>query len=1459
MFCGQPKHVDAMISITPSVRFHPLFAACNTSSHIFTSPPQHAQDVGCFSKSAHQPLVLSRPYSALVREKLLADRVVALGGPPPSSSSEPPTHHDDEKVQKHTAALVRAAAGEPLDAPAAQLALWALQRQARAAVAQSYVRCHAVAEVATKAPQLSPACAITVAGGSTGQHAPGITGAAAALQQLVARRQHTRVRRQNKKDIKVFEKEERKRRVDAQKQRSQRADDYFKELLAHRDEFFRFHKAKRGDARRAAAAVRLWLQDADARKEKAETKAAAARIRALKENDMDAYARLLEETKNDRLHYLINQTDSYLATINKMVDDQRLAADDDDDNNNNNGAQASSSNASSSSSTSSASQNYYDNTHRHLEKVQQPTMLKGGDLKEYQLGGLQWLVSLYNNNLNGILADEMGLGKTIQAISLLAYVMEFKHNRGPFLIVVPLSTLSNWVNELNKWVPDVIKVVYKGAPNVRKQIYHDEIVGGQFNVLLTTYEYIMKDKTVLKKFAWQYIIVDEGHRMKNAQSKFAQTLGTAYQSRHRILLTGTPLQNNLPELWALLNFLLPTIFSSVDTFDQWFNKPFAAFRASSMKIGGAGGGSSSGEGDDQPATLSQEEQLLIVHRLHEVLRPFVLRRVKDQVLDQLPEKTERVLRCELSPWQRKLYRAIHTRNLATHASAADGGAGKGKGALKGLDGGGDPDDMGGTSGLNNTIMQLRKVCNHPYLFLNDYYVDEDLIRCSGKFELLDRMLPKLRAAGHRVLMFSQMTQVMTILEAFFVLRGFACLRLDGSTSAEEREKRMYMFNEPDSPYFIFLLSTRAGGLGLNLATADTVILFDSDWNPMMDAQAQDRAHRIGQKNEVRVFRLCTNTAVEEKILARATDKKNLNGLVVEAGKFNNRTNSSGSLAAAAGGEGGGGDGGGGGGGGGGDDDPESNRAMMESLLKEWSAGGTAALANDGAADDGEHGAGGDEAAEAEVPDDDAINEMMATHDSELLLYQRMDRERRQLQEQQWAEVCNYNNRGGGGVKGGQPPMPSRLMGMHERPAWITAASWSHRHAQLDVVMMADGDGTWVPPKKGKRSKPKGEGGGGGGLYDDDEDDDDEGPILGGKAMRKRKDVAYDDGLTDLQFTRAVEKGGEGGLVDFIEHQRGKQRGRASGGGGGGGGGGLMGAAVTEDLLAALKDLQRLKRDDGTLLAELFVERPDKRLFPDYYVAVARPVALKDMATKLRKGQYASVEDLELDMALMAHNARTYNADESPVFGYAEALREELHQRTAKVRAKHGLPPPPPHAMLPAQVSAAAKAAQSASGAPAFGARPPLPDGTHVVYLPAEGGSGGVSGVYGGFGPDDVDSSGGGGPMEDPKKKKRGRPSMASHNTAPPPTSAFVAAPASSSSSSSLSALAAAPAPAPAPAPAANRIRKRKISADSFGDDDAEEQGGGLSLSLNLQQPQPPPAKKKALTLNLHGTVAKGPK
>jgi SNF2 family DNA or RNA helicase len=370
------------------------------------------------------------------------------------------------------------------------------------------------------------------------------------------------------------------------------------------------------------------------------------------------------------------------------------------------------------------------------------------------------------------------LGKTIQAISLIAYLMEFKNNLGPFLIIVPLSTLSNWQNEFQKWCPSARVITYKGTPQQRRELYREEVRTGQFNVLLTTYEYIIKDKASLRKIVWQYAIVDEGHRMKNAQSKFAVTLSTMYQTNNRILLTGTPLQNSLPELWALLNFLLPTIFNSVESFDQWFNRPFANY------------GASGGADDDADQMLTNEERMLIIHRLHELLRPFMLRRVKSEVLDQLPDKVEKVLRCDLSSWQKELYKQISAKATADKSILGSGLVQEQQPAAR---------------GLNNVVMQLRKVCNHPFLFSPEgYRMDDSMIRSSGKFHLLDQMLPKLKAGGHRILMFTQMTAVMTILEDYFAYRGYSSLRLDGSTPAEEREKRMYQFNAPDSPYFIFV-------------------------------------------------------------------------------------------------------------------------------------------------------------------------------------------------------------------------------------------------------------------------------------------------------------------------------------------------------------------------------------------------------------------------------------------------------------------------------------------------------------------------------------------------------------------------------------------------------------------------------------------------------------------------------
>ena len=300
-------------------------------------------------------------------------------------------------------------------------------------------------------------------------------------------------------------------------------------LASHQSEFFKFHRARKAEVAKLCKTIRDAFEKEEKKREKDQVQAEKARLAALRANDMTAYSKLLEETKNDRLKYLLDKTEKHFTQISSLL--QKRSAEE--------GHSGTSKN------TNGGTASYYASAHVHNEEVRQPSILVGGDLKEYQLTGLQWMVSLYNNKLNGILADEMGLGKTIQAISLVAYLMEFKQNLGPYLVIVPLSTLSNWSSEFSKWLPAARLVCYKGTPIVRRDIYKDQVRAGHFNVLLTTYEYIIKDKKFLRKIDWQYAIVDEGHRMKNSQSKFAVTLSTQYSTKYRILLTGTPLMNDL--------------------------------------------------------------------------------------------------------------------------------------------------------------------------------------------------------------------------------------------------------------------------------------------------------------------------------------------------------------------------------------------------------------------------------------------------------------------------------------------------------------------------------------------------------------------------------------------------------------------------------------------------------------------------------------------------------------------------------------------------------------------------------------------------------------------------------------------------------------------------------------------------------------------------------------------------
>ena len=615
--------------------------------------------------------------------------------------------------------------------------------------------------------------------------------------------------------------------------------------------FMDIHKEKMIKMKKRVMMCKSSIESLEIKDKKEKDRKERERIQYLKQNNMEEYMKMLSEAKDSRLKEFMNQTDQFIDEIKGKINIQKQTV---------NGTKESSDDMEVKDKDKKdkfGSTNYYISAHSKQEEIHsQPSMLKFGKLKSYQIKGLQWLVSLYVNNLNGILADEMGLGKTIQTIALLCYIMENKHNEGPFLIIAPLATISNWVIEFDRWAPDIKIVVYKGAPVERRHLANQiKQEKHKYNAVLTTYEYIMKDKYNLNKVTWQYIIVDEGHRMKNYKSKFTQTLGTQFNSVYRLLLTGTPLQNNLSELWALLNFLLPKIFNSCEDFEKWFNQPF------SSKLPG-----------EKNTELTEEQELLIINRLHHILLPFLLRREKREVEKELPSKTEYVIKLQMSEWQKIVYQQIKEQGLLAEDPST--------GRL-------------GKKALMNTMMQLRKICNHPYLFI-DYNnsmlenINDWIYKSSGKFEFLDRIIPKLLYFKHKILIFSQMTQLLNILERYFMFKGIKCLRLDGATKAEERGRQIELFSGNNNDYMIFILSTRAGGLGLNLQAADTVIIFDSDWNPQMDIQAQDRAHRIGQKHEVKVFRLISKKTIEEGILEKAAFKKNMDEKVIRAGLYNSK-------------------------------------------------------------------------------------------------------------------------------------------------------------------------------------------------------------------------------------------------------------------------------------------------------------------------------------------------------------------------------------------------------------------------------------------------------------------------------------------------------------------------------------------------------------------------------------------
>ncbi|KAG9413917.1 hypothetical protein AC1031_013122 [Aphanomyces cochlioides] len=506
-------------------------------------------------------------------------------------------------------------------------------------------------------------------------------------------------------------------------------------------------------------------------------------------------------------------------------------------------------------------------------KFKQPSLFTGGTLRSYQLEGIQWMCNLFENGLNGILADEMGLGKTVQVIGMLAQ-LKAKGVRGPYLVVAPLSTLSNWYNEFRKFTPTIPAIIYHGNNHERKQIRMHQLKRGtqsnpDFPVIITSYEVIIRDASSFNAmgYTWKFMIIDEGHRLKNMNCLLMKELKKC-RSENRLLLSGTPLQNNLSELWSLLNFLLPDVFDDLALFQSWFNSTSSANSNTTTDI------------ISKKEVLTNQKQNQVVSKLHEILRPFVLRRLKTEVVMDVPSKTEIVVYCPMSDLQASYYKLIAEKKLAKALQEKYGKT----------------TSMPAT--LRNMAMQLRKCCNHPYMFDEDtdasgnVVTGEHLVQAAGKLQVMDSMLKQLLKKGHKVLIFSQMTRVLDILEDFMLLRRYQYCRLDGSTHFNERQRSMDAFNDPNGGLQIFLLSTRAGGLGINLTGADTVILYDSDWNPHQDNQAQDRCHRIGQTKDVVVYRLITENSFENRMLQRANAKRTLERVVLSRGEFSSASGGS---------------------------------------------------------------------------------------------------------------------------------------------------------------------------------------------------------------------------------------------------------------------------------------------------------------------------------------------------------------------------------------------------------------------------------------------------------------------------------------------------------------------------------------------------------------------------------------
>lgn len=535
----------------------------------------------------------------------------------------------------------------------------------------------------------------------------------------------------------------------------------------------------------------------------------------------------------------------------------------------------------------------------------QPKVLsKKLQLKPYQIIGINWLILMHEQKLNSILADEMGLGKTCQTIAFLAHLYEQNPN-GLNLIIVPASTLDNWAREIRMWFPKYLFIMYKGSQPDRREIrddIHKQIKKKNLNAILTTYNYVAStdaDKAFFRKLKLEYCVFDEAHILRNMKSLKYKAL-MQIKSKRRLLLTGTPLQNNIVELMSLLYFVTPSIFQKNSII---VNKMFLP--KSHIK-------------DSDLDKFYQNK----IQQVKDIMNPFVLRRLKTQVLKELPTKSENIITCSMPERQRteydKLLNYYKKRNQEfLQKKALQENAGK-----KGLQIKGDS--------IIKILMEMRKLANHPLLmrllytddklekmahlivkdsppdvlydyvledmkFMNDfelhklcseysciksYELDENEILASGKFEQLDILLAEAKAKGDRVLIFSQFVIMLNIIQDYLRIRKYKFLRLDGSTRVDTRQNLIDEFNN-DHEITVFILTTKAGGVGINLVGANQVIIHDIDYNPHNDKQAEDRAHRLGQVKDVDVYKLICKDSVDESIIGKHYIKLSLDADISE--------------------------------------------------------------------------------------------------------------------------------------------------------------------------------------------------------------------------------------------------------------------------------------------------------------------------------------------------------------------------------------------------------------------------------------------------------------------------------------------------------------------------------------------------------------------------------------------------